>query len=431
LAIGPAHDIVLRRWPELARRMAAAPALADVRTMQHTPYPCLVAAGIHLHSAYDPSREAALQASLVPPASERAWLYGPGDGELARHLLRRPALRQLEVVCCNLALAELVLHQDELQDWLEDPRVTLHYAADLPGMAKPFTAVPSYLRLADAACLRLRDQVLLELATPYINTLFAERQQDLQRQVEANQTALAHDADVATLFGTRPGCTCVVTGAGPSLADQYDWLRRQRHRYTLISVDAALAPLGQAGLFPDFALAIDASDLIQRFVTALPPEPYLQVPLVYFPTTNAGVLRSWPGARLCAWPATAAFERLYPPPPRGRLFSAGSVIHPAVDLGVQLGAATVILAGADFAFPGQRSHVAGSDANLYQVGEARDLLPNGRNEPVPTVPALRGFLRDLERFIADHGRVRFLNSSREGALIHGTDVLDEGFRHDG
>jgi len=409
--------------------MAEAPAVTELRTTHDTPASCLVVQGIHLTSAYDPRREAALQASLVPAASDRAVLYGPGDGTLARELLQRPALRQLVVVCFDLSLTRQLLQRDEAPDWLEDTRVQLRYAADLAGIEKPFAAVPACLRLADAACQRLRDQVLLELATPYINKLFAERQTALQQQVQANQAAMTDDADVATIFDSRPGSTCIVVGAGPSLAEQYDWLRRHRHRCTLIAVDAALVPLGQAGLFPDFALAIDASDLIRRFVISLPAAPYRQSVLVYFPTTNAGVTGIWPGTRLCAWPASAAFERLYPPPPRGRLFSAGSVIHPATDLAVRLGAAIVIFAGADFAFPRNRSHVPGSDANLYQVGEARDHLLNGRHEPVATVPALRGFLRDLERFIEGHGNVRFLNSSREGALIYGTDYLTEEFRH--
>jgi len=429
-AASSARDVIASRWPTLHHRLQRASPLADVCMAESTPFPCRIVQGIHLSSAYDPEREAMLQATLVASSSRQAWLYGIGGGTLPRELLRRPALETLHVVCFNLSLARELLSEEAQRDWLEDSRVQLHYAADLDRVHAPFAVSPACLRLADRSCLRLRDQVLLELSTPFINTLFAERREHIQHQIEANHQAMTVDPDIGRLFASRPGATCVVVGAGPTLARQYPWMRRYRERFTLLAVDASLAPLAEQDIIPDLAVAIDSHEMMMRFFTPLPLERYRHVALIYFPQVYSGVVSCWPGPRFCAWPVHSAFEELYPLPPRSRLFSGGSVIHPATDLAVQLGAATIIFAGADFALPGRRSHVAGCAVSHYNVQGARDEIPDGHGRMVATVPGLRGFLRDMERFIQRHDTIRFLNSSREGAHIHGTRYLEENFWHE-
>ena len=50
---------------------------------------------------------------------------------------------------------------------------------------------------------------------------------------------------------------------------------------------------------------------------------------------------------------------------------------------------------------------------------------NGRGERVVTSPGMRGFLRDLERYMERHPEVQFINGSREGAHIKGADYLED------
>ena len=74
----------------------------------------------------------------------------------------------------------------------------------------------------------------------------------------------------------------------------------------------------------------------------------------------------------------------------------------------------------NFALPGGRSHVEGAAwSRTLDVG-ARPWVLDGHGRRVPSLPNLVGYLRDLERYIAHHSRVRFVNGSRDGAAIRGT-----------
>lgn len=97
------------------------------------------------------------------------------------------------------------------------------------------------------------------------------------------------------------------------------------------------------------------------------------------------------------------------------------MIHPAVDLAVKMGAVQVTLFGADFAFPGDKTHAGWSDGDLGpQLGAAKHWVLDGHGQRIKTQLNFRSYLCELERFIAGHPQVRFYNSSRAGAMIAGT-----------
>jgi hypothetical protein len=92
-----------------------------------------------------------------------------------------------------------------------------------------------------------------------------------------------------------------------------------------------------------------------------------------------------------------------------------------------MGAARVVLLGADFAYPGGTSHVSGAaHAQRVAGGEASFWVLDGHGRRIPTRADLRGFLRDLERYIQAHPQVTFLNASQAGARITGCLFLEAG-----
>jgi hypothetical protein len=148
--------------------------------------------------------------------------------------------------------------------------------------------------------------------------------------------------------------------------------------------------------------------------------------LVYGPLVHRDVLAAWPGPRVAFYDGHARTERLEREHPKARLWCAGSVLHPAVDLAVRMGAARVVLLGADFAHLGGRSHAAG--ATWERPAPARGPRPwvlDGHGARVPSLPNLIGYLRDLERFVARHPHVRFVSASRDGARVAGARFLEE------
>ncbi|MEW6072269.1 MAG: 6-hydroxymethylpterin diphosphokinase MptE-like protein [Planctomycetota bacterium] len=422
---GAGAGIVAARWPAVAVWLAApGPALSIGRT-EGTPVATLVADGIQLAGAYDPAAEAALQAELVPPDARRATCYGIGQGELPRALLAREALAALDVVLFHPGLARAVFAGADPTDWLADPRLTLSLARDHAELAPPFAAAPADLRLAERDAIRLADLVRLELATPHIRRHLRAGEEEIARRLAANRDLVAADGDVAELFGTARGASILVAAPGPSLADHYGMLRERGGR-PLIAVDAALQPCLAAGVRPDVAVAVDPHRHGPEFLLAASAAATAGITLVYDPVVPRAALERWAGRRLAMYASGPRHEALRRILPRGELWSSGSVLHPAVALAVAMGAAEVVLCGADFAILGGASHVAGfAWRKELAARPGGATVENGFGERVPSLPNLVGYLRDLERFLARHPGVRWINASRRGARIAGTRYPEE------
>jgi len=228
---------------------------------------------------------------------------------------------------------------------------------------------------------------------------------------------LAGDPGVSTLFGTYAGQDFAVAAAGPTLADHFEALRG--FEGPLIAVDAALKALLTAGIRPDFVVSLDSVDYTMRAFFDVEHGDLKDSKLIYFPNSFSGVVKDWQGARYSARQELGHASGLY---------TSGSVIHPSVDLAVQLGARSIQFFGADFATPRGRSHVGGT---AFSTSVALDTLKptvlDGRGNQVQSLSNLVGYLRDLERYIKKHPEVSFWNAGLEGARILGAEY--QGARH--
>jgi len=415
------NALLARRWPTVGRWLRDASIPPRTELVDHLPAPTLSIEGIRVSSAYDPLSEAELQARLVPIGTREATIYGLGNGALARHLLDRPELESLRVVLLNPAVAAACLAVFDVDDWLDDPRVELLRGEDELELIPPFAALPACLKLASPEAARIRDLVELELATPYIGRHIRARESVLRDHLCANRLRLRTDGDVSELFDTRRGETVLVAAAGPTLSDHFERLRAIRRDRLLIAVDAALQPLLGAGIRPQVVVAADSHELGLSRIFEVDPDDLEGMLLAYDPVVHPPVLERWPGRRLAFYRDHPRYAALRDEQPKADLWTSGSVLHAAVDLAVRAGASRVELLGADFANLHGRSHVSGA-AWERSVGARRGRehwLANGRGERVPTQPNLIGYLRDLERYVARHPDVTFVQTSPESAAIAG------------
>lgn len=418
--------LISKRWPQLMPLLQQTQPLGECR-LSNTPEPTLCIDGIHLSSGYDRSGEAMLQASLVPQNAATAWVYGFGSGDLIQALLQRKHLKTLHVVILNPAVASASCTWLDHRAWLADPRVNILTASQIEGLQRPFAAVPACLKLADDASARLRDLVFLELATPYIRQKHGAGNVRLMARLKENRDHCQKDGDVGSLFDCHCDKTVLVAGAGPTLPESFEWIKsRQQAGLPLLAVGSALKPLVDAAIIPDVVLLIDPErEDVLKLLDGFDLSPLSSTPLVYFPSLHREVLRLWPGPLLTAYPEHPLYKELFKDFPKEKLFSSGSVLHPTVDLAVRMGAAKIILLGADFAYPYDQTHAFGA-AHTQKTATTVDghWVHDGYGNRIATSPNLRGFLRDLEDYIAEHPMVRFVNASRKGALIKGTSFLE-------
>ncbi|MGX0888839.1 hypothetical protein AB7M22_000847 [Pseudomonas sp. ADAK2 TE3594] len=413
-------EVIQRRWPLLSARLLVEGASLLQADLVEGLGSTLSINGIQLTSRHDRTREAWLQADSLPIDSPVVHVYGTGLGDLQIELLQRAGLERLYVHILNGAVFALVLQLLDQQQWLGDPRVELLYAGDLAEIQLPFFALPSELVLADDFNAKIRDRLISETHLTFNNREFDPRSPEIIECLQASLSLVQTDHDVAELFGSRPGQEVFVIATGPSLEQHFDTLRairNQAERPLFICVDTAYRPLLAHGIRPDVVVSID-----QRISARhLPPEDTTDITLVYMPMLDPLVLEAWQGLRYAAYSASPIYQQLRAQLPKGELYVGGSVIHPAADLAVKMGAAQITLFGADFAFPSNKTHAGWNDGDLGpQLGAAKHWVLDGHGQRIKTQLNFRSYLCELERYIAGHPQVRFYNSSRAGAMIAGT-----------
>ncbi|CAI8843643.1 motility associated factor glycosyltransferase family protein [Pseudomonas chlororaphis] len=408
------------RWPRLLERLLAEDSAGLQADLVEGLGSTLSISGIQLTSRHDRTAEARTQAASLPADSPVIHLYGTGLGDLQQILLENPALQRLQVHILNGAVFALVLQLLDQQAWLNDPRVELGYAGDLAEIQLPFFALPSELVLADDYNAKIRDRLVSEVHLAFNNRDFVADSPEVTQRLQSSAELVTGDSDVAELFGTQPGREVFVIATGPSLERHFERLREIRaraRRPLFICVDTAYRPLLKQGIEPDIVVSIDhrISGL------HLPPEKSAAITLVYLPMVDPQILALWQGPRYVGYSASPIYTRMREQLPKAQLYVGGSVIHPAVDLAVKMGAEQVTLFGADFAFPMNKTHAGWLDGELGpQLGSARHWVLDGHGQRVRTQLNFRSYLCELERFIVGHPQVRFYNSSRDGAMIAGT-----------
>ena len=417
-------EVLERRWPALFERLMAEDSAAVQAELVQGLGSTLSVNGVQLTSRHDRTHEARVQAASLADKAQ-LHVYGTGLGDLPAVLLERVGLERLYVHILNGALFALVVQLLDQRQWLEDPRVQLFYAGDLSDICTPFFALPAEMLLADDFNAKIRDRLVSEVHLSFNNREFDPQSPVIQQRLQDCLPVLLGDDDVAQLFGTCVDRDVYVIATGPTLEEHFERLakvRAQAQRPLFICVDTAYRPLREHGVAPDLVVSIDQLISFRH----LPFEESDGIPLVYLPMSDPEVLRAWKGKRYGGYSASPVYAALREAYPRGELHVGGSVIHPAVDLAVKMGARRITLFGADFAFPMNKTHAGWNDGELGpSVNQARHWVRDGHGQRVSTQLNFRGYLCVLERYIAAHPQVEFFNSSRAGALIAGTQFNQE------
>lgn len=411
------------RWPDLAMMLQQAPVETLSVELLEGRQSTLLVQGIQLSSRHDRHAEARWQADQVAVDAPHIHLYGTALGEIIEVLLARPALQQLTIHLLNETLFSLLLRLVPCS-WLEDARVSLVLAAGEREIHKPFIALPGELALVSDANARIRDRLVAEIEWPYVSARLQDSAALRNERLQQNHATWLADQDVRTLFATHQGEPILVVASGPSQAGQHARLRAlqaQGRCPFLICLDTAWLPLRRQGIKPDLVVSID----INIHPGILPAEGSEGIPLVYFPQLQSTVLTQWRGPRFVACSDSDFYASVRASREVGSLFTCGSVLHPAVDLAVQMGASQVILVGADFAFLDGETHTGWPAGELTPAHIAMHWVLNGHGERVPTLLNFRSYLCYLEQYIVRHPQVRFSNTSRRGAAIEGTDYPEE------
>ncbi|HOE12850.1 MAG TPA: DUF115 domain-containing protein [bacterium] len=272
---------------------------------------------------------------------------------------------------------------------------------------------------------------------------------EVVRHTVANIGALVREPGVVTLFGQFQGIPAIQVGAGPSLNEYIETMRRAESKTLLVCVNAAYKILRKHGIEPHIVLCLDHQEENWNCFADQMPDPGTY--LIADPRIDPRIVDLFRGRTFfISWHSTT--ERLGEPQPidsiplakhggnavyqwlqkwigeKGAVTGTGSVAVAGFQILARMGCTPVILVGQDLAFPGSRTYAQGTiydNPSVKRDAQATRSVPSTDGGWVDTSETL-----NLYRLLLEHEIKRFgipvINTSPAGAMIAGTSVRQLG-----
>jgi hypothetical protein len=206
------------------------------------------------------------------------------------------------------------------------------------------------------------------------------------------------------LRGMGRGVGAVILGAGPSLARFAPELAKRRGRALYATALQTLPALEGTGLRPDICMAIDFRPEMRVCLENLrDPSFAANIPLIYSTKMDPEVVAAYPGPTLPMW--SVGGLATYVMADREMVLDAGG------NVGVSLfrflcacGVSSILLAGQDFSWTGDRTHAPGHHAagHVFRGTSKHGVTTkNAFGETIHTNVAYMAAKRDLEKTLRE------------------------------
>jgi hypothetical protein len=242
---------------------------------------------------------------------------------------------------------------------------------------------------------RVRD--ILDRVRVDINTLRAQ-QDTMVRNELANFARAMKDGNLLPLRNKAGGLKAVVYGAGPSLGRFGPLMAKHPGSALHVCGLQTLPALYSFGLKPHFCMAIDYTKAMKDVCDGLDKRWAKDIPLIYSCKVSPETVEAYPGPTIPIWTAGGLGTCM----PRRREF----VLNGGGSIGVAMtrflswcGVSRILLAGFDFAWPGDKTHVAGHFAakRSFRFDPRRHMtMKNKDGDTIYSDLAYVTALRDLE-----------------------------------
>jgi hypothetical protein len=273
---------------------------------------------------------------------------------------------------------------------------------------------------------------ILENFSADVNTLRSNQDVMVRNELKNFGRAI-QDGSLLALENQGRGLTAVIHGAGPSLA-RFAPLLAENPAYALHACGLQTLPALQVhGLKPHLCLGIDYTMAMKRVYDRLDMQWAKDIPLIYSCKVAPEVVRAYPGQTLPFW--TVWGLGTYMPRDRELVLRSGGSVGVALTRFLRwCGVSQILLVGYDFAWPGDKTHVAGHLAcgNTFRFDPKRHIvMKNREGKTIYSDLAYITALRDLENDLKQCA-IPVYNLYGGGAIIKGskevtwTQVIDKG-----
>ncbi|MCM3700155.1 motility associated factor glycosyltransferase family protein [Paenibacillus macerans] len=230
------------------------------------------------------------------------------------------------------------------------------------------------------------------------------------------------------------GKPVVIVSAGPSLNDEIEHLRtiKEKGLAYIFSVGSAINALIEHGIYPHGTFSYDPNPYNVNVIRKIIDEQIDTIPLIFGSTVGRNTLDSYPGPRMhVVMSQDEVSTRLL----RSESGEAPSIINDAPSVAVialqcmvRMRASTIILVGQNLAYRSQKYYASGvTNSTGIPYGEGMVQIEGVNGEKVISNPSFIKMKKEMEFYIRSSSGVEFINTTREGARIEGTNFafLDE------
>lgn len=233
---------------------------------------------------------------------------------------------------------------------------------------------------------------------------------------------------VDELKGVFEGAPAIIVGAGPSLSGALAAIKDVSDKAFIFAAGSALKPLLEAGVRPDFVVAVDNRPTTLKQIEGFDPAG---IRLIAWDIMHPVWLETFAGRtftfscnaspELDRWLGNAGAS-----PAKATV--GGTVATTAMDLAVMSGCRKIILCGVDLSVAEDgTTHSAGSIHYGEKVNEGMRLAEGNYKREVRTNFQFSVFIRLIENLIYAERKagspVEFFNATDSGAKIHGAGLV--------
>lgn len=209
----------------------------------------------------------------------------------------------------------------------------------------------------------------------------------------------------------------IIVGAGPSLDDSLDYLRKLslNDNIRIVCVGKAAKKIISENIIPSYIVMIDGKASTRWQIKGI---ENCGVPLIYLSTVAHNVAADYEGKRYIAYQEGIEPSKQYAEKEGFMIFqSGGSVATFAIDMAIRMKCKRIICVGLDMGYIDKRTHAKGIGSKIYNKKSLRKVEALGGGE-IYTSKTLDIYRKWIERRIENVKEVKFINASA-GAKIRG------------
>ncbi|MCH2205621.1 MAG: DUF115 domain-containing protein [Lentisphaerales bacterium] len=214
----------------------------------------------------------------------------------------------------------------------------------------------------------------------------------------------------------------VIVGAGPSLDENIQTLKKYSGKVIIVATDGAVQSLIANEVKPDFIVSKEDTLMSWRFVAGI-EDTLVNVPLLIDSKGNHYLVRNYPGQVILTrsssfekWAEQGADKLL--------LLETGSCVgHMAFNFAIACGASEIIMVGFDLAFKDEAFHPKDMPVPYFHgmVEPEIDFVEGYAGQKLRTDISMKVYLRHFEEMIY-RTNIPVTDATEGGALIEGTSI---------